>query len=371
MKPIRILCVFASLDFGGAETMVMNLYRTIDRSRIQFDFVKMTPQKCAYEDEIISLGGKIFLAPRFKYTNLRAFDTWWDNYFVDHPEYRIIHGHYYTISGLYFRVAKKHGLITIGHSHTAKRRTLKYKIASLLAEKYSDYCLACSVEAARFLFPHRKVGIVRNAIDVEKFIFDSSKRTSIRKQLGINDSIVIGHTGRFNTPKNHSFLIDVFKMIHDRCPETKLLLVGDGSLRSEVESKVIHEGLSSSCIFVGATPRVSDYLSAMDCFFFPSKYEGLGIALVEAQANGLTCIASDRVPAEADVTGNCSFLPLTLDLWCESFFELHFARDDSAAKKVLSSGYDINLTSKQIAEFYLGLNDLFKVNLEDYFMLSP
>lgn len=353
---IRILHVFASLDLGGAETMVMNIYRNIDRSQIQFDFVKMTSKKCAYENEILSLGGKIYLSPRFKYTNLHEFNAWWNNFFDTHKEYKIIHGHYYTICGFYFRIAKKYGLITIGHSHTSKKRTLKYKIASIAAERFSDYCLACSSDAARFLFPHRDVRIIKNAIEIKRFTFSSSARARIRKELEIDDDcVVIGHTGRFVSPKNHFFLLDVFKIINEKLSNTRLLLIGDGPLRSEIEDTIRSNHLTDCCFLVGAKQNVADYLSAMDVFFFPSLFEGLGIALIEAQVSGLHCLASKGVPKSADVTGNCIFLELSEKKWVDAFAKMEKRHDENAWQSASNAGYDISLSAKMLETFYIKL----------------
>ena len=154
--PIRVLCVFSLLDRGGAESMCMNLFRNIDRNLVQFDFVKHTSKTCDFEKEIRNLGGRIYEAPQYKIYNHFAYCEWWDRFFKKHPEYKIVHGHYYTTSPIYFKVAKKNNRITIGHSHSS---SIDGKIKELLirnVQKYSDYCFACSNEAGKWLFPDRK-----------------------------------------------------------------------------------------------------------------------------------------------------------------------------------------------------------------------
>ena len=184
--PIRILCVLAVLDRGGAETMCMNLYRQIDRAKVQFDFVKHTSSKGAYEDEIRSLGGRIFEAPRYKLYNIFQYKKWWRAFFKVHPEYKIIHGHFFTISNVYFKVAHEFGLHTIGHSHSEKANyhSLKYwlkKQSIRWIEKESDTCFACSQAAGEYLFPHKTFKVIHNALDSKKFAWNEAEAVAVRR----------------------------------------------------------------------------------------------------------------------------------------------------------------------------------------------
>ena len=353
-KPIRVLCVFASLDRGGAETMVMSVYRKIDRDKVQFDFVKMVQNECAYEKEIKALGGQVFFCPRLDYFNYFKFRRWWVDFFSNHRDYKIIHCHFFTVAGFVFPIARRFGLTTICHSHIAKkRRHPLHFVCSILAQATSDYCLACSKDAGDYFFPKRKDVIeVKNGIDTIAFKFDSELRDDMRLKLGLTDKYIIGHIGRFHEQKNHQFLIDLFSHIHQREPNSVLLLLGDGPLRPEMEAKAIAFGLEDCVYFAGVQSQVPRYLNAMDLFLFPSKYEGLGIALVEAQCNGLPCIVSNTVPQEANVTGKCIYLDLDLDEWCSIIQGQTLSRDDDEYKLVKAVGYDINDVTSWLEDFY-------------------
>lgn len=372
-QTIRILHVFASLDRGGAETFVMNLYRHIDRSIVQFDFIKMVDATCSYEEEIHSLGGKVYLCPKPHGSNVLSFRRWWNTFFAEHHEYHVIHVHFFTVAGIFLDIAKKNGVITICHSHNAsnnKTSTLIVRVMSWLAERNADYCFACSTSAGGFFFPHRKYFVINNAIDVGRYQFDPVARNAKRKELRIcDDDIVIGHVGRFDKQKNHFFLLRCFSLIHSTFPHTKLLLVGDGELQSQIKFVASELGLSNSIIFTGVSSEVPNLLSAMDVFMFPSFFEGLGIALVEAQANGLHCIASTGVPVTADLTGNCIFLDLDEKLWKDTFLAVEKSHSTNAWMSVMRAGYDINVSAKSIQEFYLCIaqeKTRFTIDSENY-----
>lgn len=359
-KPIRVLCVFASLDRGGAETMAMNVYRKIDREKVQFDFVKMVQKECAYEREIEALGGQVFLCPRLEYFNYFKFRRWWVDFFSNHRDYKIIHCHFFTVAGFVFPIARRFGLATICHSHTAKkRRHPMHFVCSILAQATSDYCLACSKDAGDYFFPKRKDDVieVKNGIDTITFKFDSELRNDMRLKLGLTDKYIIGHIGRFHEAKNHQFLIDLFSHIHQKKPNSVLLLLGDGPLRPEMEAKANALGLGKCVHFLGVQTQVHRYLNAMDLFLFPSKYEGFPVALVEAQCNGMHCIASDTVSKECNITGNVDFVPLIEDKWIDAILKLKEERDLQAPYKIKSAGFDIMETARHLQEFYMELSE--------------
>ena len=360
-KPLRVLCVFSSLDRGGAESMCMNLYRHIDRSKVQFDFVKHTHSKGAFEDEIIALGGRIFEVPKYKVYNHISYCFWWKKHLKKHKEHRIIHGHFFTIAPIYFKVAKKFYCKTISHSHctldnnmTIARRIKKYILSYI--EIYSDYCFACGQDAGEWLYPHRKFKVINNAIDTESFVFSEEKRAEIRKEFGIGNELVIGHVGNFAPVKNHRFLVDVFKIIHDKNPNSKLIMVG-GNDRSFIENKVNSLCLSDAVIFTGVRNDIADVLQAFDVFAFPSISEGLPVTVVEAQATGLKCFISDAVTKEVDLTGRCEFLSINDPmLWAEKILSSDLTKVDTSSK-IKEAGYDIKTTAKQIERFYLKLSE--------------
>jgi glycosyltransferase involved in cell wall biosynthesis len=362
-QPIRVLCVFAGLDRGGAESMCMNLYRKIDREKVQFDFVKHTATIGAFEEEIKALGGRIYEAPQYKIYNHIKYCTWWKKHLINHPEHKIIHGHYFTISKVYFKVAKEIGRITIGHSHSTKsnkvnlRRMLQICIMKNI-ERYTDYAFACSQKAGEWLFPNMKFEILNNAIDTKKFVFDEAKREKIRNELGINDEcFVVGTVGRLTYPKNPLGIIDIFHEIKMRNENSLLLWVGDGELRTEIEEKIKKDALEKDIMMLGVCNNVNNLMQAMDIFILPSNYEGLPVVLIEAQAAGLPCIGSACITDEVDITGDCRFVDRDdINAWAENALELRNFKRKNNYKSILDAGYDIHSTAQWIQAFYLSID---------------
>ncbi|WP_336765780.1 glycosyltransferase family 1 protein [Paenibacillus sp. USHLN196] len=364
-KPIRILHVLGRLNRGGAETMVMNLYRNIDRSRVQFDFIIHTSDKCDYDDEILSLGGIIHHIPQFNGKNYLQYKKAWHRFFKSHPEYKIIHGHVRSTASIYLWIAKKYELITIAHSHSTSsgrgisafvKNTLQYPIRYI-----ADYLFACSKSAGQWLFGENVIKksnfiILKNAIDSQKYIYNQNNRMKIRKELEIEDKFVIGHVGRFNVSKNHELLINIFNVVHKRNNNSILLMVGDGELRPDIEKKVNDLGLIDAVIFLGVRSDIPELLQAMDLFLFPSLFEGLGIAAIEAQAAGLQCLVSSSIPEEAFITDLILSLPLTssIDEWAErTISHSNKSSRGSMTEEVKSSGYDIHYTVQSAQKFYI------------------
>ena len=194
---------------------------------------------------------------------------------------------------------------------------------------------------------------MNNAIDTQRYIFDSDTRERMRKEMELEDSFVIGHIGRFNYQKNHEFLIDIFNEISKKEPKARLLLVGDGNLRPEIESKITRFGISDKVIMTGVRSDVPDLLQAMDCFVFPSHYEGLPVTVVESQAAGLKCFISEAVTREVDITGRCEFLHIDNPKgWADKILSCNLKKVDTY-EQIKAAGYDINTTAKQLQKFYL------------------
>ena len=365
--PIRILCVFSTLDRGGAETMAMSLFRKINRDKVIFDFVKHTRNKGAYEDEIRELGGKIFEAPRYRGVNHIQYVRWWRSFLKAHPEYLIVHGHYFTISSVYFSAAHKENRITIGHSHCTDvaKDQISHPFAHWLAnklligriEKNSDYCMACSIDAGNWIFKNKGFKVLNNAIEVEKFKSNYDVGLEVREELNLGSCFVIGNVSRFNIQKNPFGTLEIFRLVHQRRTNCKLLWAGDGPLREKVQKKAVEYGLMDDIIFTGSRSDVHRLLQAMDVFIFPSFFEGLGIAAVEAQAAGVTTICSTAIPNDVAVTDRCFFLPLDqLDMWADEICQLGaLQKHRDMTDRIKRSGYDINDTSKWLQEFYVSL----------------
>lgn len=358
-EPIRILCVFSSLDRGGAESMCMNLYRHIDRSKVQFDFVKHAHSVGAFEEEIYSLGGRIFEAPRYKIYNHIDYCQWWRHHLKQHPEHKIVHGHFFGISSVFFSVAKKMDRITVGHSHCTpsveggiKTRFKRHLISKI--ESCSDYCFACSTPAGQWVFPHKPFTVLNNAIDTQQFTYSSEVRERVRSAFGLGDALVLGTVGRIVYQKNPMGVIEIFRAVKQRRSDAKLLWVGELFMRTEVETKLREYDLEDSVIFTGVRSDVNELYQAMDVFIFPSNYEGLGIVAVEAQNAGLPTFCSDQVPEEAKLTDLCHFLPLgDYDKWANAILTTDLSHRRDTMQEIIDAGYDIHATSKWLEEFYL------------------
>lgn len=360
-QPIRILCVFSRLDCGGAETMCMNLYRQIDRSKVQFDFIKHTPSIGAFEEEILALGGQIYEAPQYVISNHISYQKWWSDHLQAHPEHQIVHGHFFTISPIYFSVARKLNRITIGHSHATEqqKKGLKTKLKKCIqkhTEEYSDYCFACGYDAGKWLFPHKEFTVLNNAVDTDRFAFNQLSREHLRTEFGLENAFLVGTIGRITPQKNPDGMVEIVKSICTKRDDARFLWVGTGELEDEAKAQVRAEGLEEKVIFTGVRSDIPEILSAIDAFILPSIFEGLPVVLVEAQAAGLTCFCSEAVTEEADITGLCHFLPLGQpDLWAEKILSADLTRKDTR-QAICDAGYDIHTTAQWLQDFYLNLS---------------
>ena len=289
---------------NGVESVIMNYYRHLDHSKVQFDFICDEDSTRIPYDEIKKLGGRVFLVP--KYQNLPKYLKALEKLFKEN-QYRIVHSNLSTLSVFPLYIAKKVGVpIRIAHSHSTSnpkewKRNLIKNILRPFSKRYATDYFACSEIAGRYLFGNKafdqgKVKIIHNAIDIEKFKFDEVARKKLRKEFGIKDStVVIGHVGRFVQQKNHTFLVDVFKEYHKKNPDSKLLLVGSGPLENEIKKKVEKFGLKDFVLFLGQRDDINKLYSVMDVFCLPSLYEGLPVVGVEAQVAGLPCVFSDKI----------------------------------------------------------------------------
>jgi glycosyltransferase involved in cell wall biosynthesis len=360
---IRVLQVLASLDRGGAESMIMNIYRNIDRNKIQFDFVVNEREtEYAYEVEIRELGGRIYHMPSYKIANYFTYKRAWKRLLCEHPEWSIVHGHHTSPAFIYLTVANSLNRVTIAHSHTAGgERSLKSrtKVLTRYPLRYiADHLFACSSSAAKWMFGMHSASasIVNNSIDTHKFVFNEVVRKDIREKFKIDNQFVIGHVGSFQTPKNHNFLIDIFKAIHERNIKTVLILVGDGDLRQSIERKVAQLGLSDSVIFTGIRSDIPNLLQAFDVFLFPSLYEGLPVTLIEAQAAGLKIIASDSITDEVKLTDLIEIVSLKQsgEYWAEKVLQYaNGYKRRNTSKEICRAGYDAQENTKLLERFYI------------------
>jgi glycosyltransferase involved in cell wall biosynthesis len=359
---IRVLHVLGGLDRGGAETMVMNLYRAIDKTQIQFDFIVHNEKKQAYTDEILSLGGRIFHFPAFNGFNYFKMKKLWTQFFINHPEYKILHSHIRSYASLYLPIAKKAGLKTIIHSHSTSNgkglSSVVKRIMQYPLRWQADYFFGCSKEAGTWLFGSKVVSslkfhILQNAIDTELYKFNPKTRKEYREKLGLGDKKTFINVGRFHPAKNHPFLLNVFAEIHKFDPNTVLLLVGDGPLRQAIEKQIISLGLQNEVVLLGSRSDVPKLLQAADCFLFPSVWEGLPVTVVEAQAAGLPCFVSANITKEVHVSELVKFLPIDngVDFWVDSISHITTDRKN-VVDQIKKAGFDIQYTAKELANFY-------------------
>lgn len=359
--------MIGSLKVGGSQAMIMNIYRNIDREKIQFDFIIDHTDKMDYADEIKALGGKIYTMPTFKGKNILEVKRAWNEFFKAHPEYKIIHSHVRSYASVYLSIAKKYGLKTISHSHSTSngtgiasvvKKTLQYPLRYI-----ADYCFGCSEISGEWLFGRKVVDsdryfMLKNAVDTKKFRYDETVRNEIRSEFNLGDEFIFGHVGRFNVPKNHEFLLEIFKAIHNVMPNSKLMLVGYGELQEYIENKIKALKLEDSVIMTGLRTDVPDLLLAMDAFLFPSKWEGLPVTLVEAQASGLHCFVSDTVTRDVEVSELIDYLPIDkgADVWVKKVQNTDLTRKDVVCD-IVNAGFDIEASSKWLTEFYEKLHN--------------
>lgn len=358
MKQRRVLQVVTHMNRGGLETMLMNYYRHIDRDCIQFDFLTHREYDGDYGEEIKSLGGIIYHLPRlnpFSYRYKKALDK----FLEEHPEYQVIHVHQDCMSSVILKAAKKRGIkVRIAHSHSSSQdKNFKYLIKFVWMRsipKYATDLMACGKEAGEWMFRGADFHILNNAIDANLYRVDIEKRNVQRKHIGINDAeILIGHVGRFSYPKNHEFLLDVFYQIQ-KIREAKLILVGDGELRNEIEDKIRKLGLEDKVILTGLRSDVADLMQAMDVFVFPSHYEGLPVTLVEAQASGLPCLISDKVPIECKKTDLVQQVSLEKDAktWADLVIQTVGMERKDTYEAIKNSGFDIVENANWLQNYY-------------------
>lgn len=311
-EPIRVLQVLGGTGLGGAESRVMDLYRHVDRTKVQFDFAVHSAERKHFDDEIESLGGRIYRLPRFKVYNWIAYRKAWKRLFAEHQEYVCVHGHMTSTAAIYLPIAKKAGVLrTVAHARSAGVDSGPKGVLTRLLRKNlwkrTDFCFACSALAGEAVFGKKAcskgtVHVIPNAIALKKFAYDPAMRGSMRKQLGLTDRFVVGHVGRFNPMKNHAFLLDVFAAVCEKRQDAELLLLGEGSGMEAAKQKAKELGISQKVHFMGNRANAEDYYQAMDVFVFPSLYEGMPGTILEAQAAGLPCLMADTITREAAVT---------------------------------------------------------------------
>lgn len=360
---IRILQCVNDMHRAGLETMLMNYYRNIDRSEIQFDFLTHRPYRSDYDDEIESLGGKVYYAPRLYPQNYIAYFKWMKKFFSEHPEYKIVHSHIDTMSFLPLLAAKRAKVpYRIAHSHnTAIDKDFKYILKQIFRvgiNYVANRRLACGEEAGKFLFGrNQSFDIICNAVDASKFKYSKEIRDEKRKALGIANEYVIGHIGRFSYQKNHNFLIEIFNALLKIEPNARLLLVGVGEKESEIKKKVKDLFIEDKVDFLENRADVSELYQAMDVFVLPSFFEGIPVVGVEAQFSDLPCIFSNKTPVEVAFNKKCSFIGLddSIDTWISEILKHRNDIREAEKPNIVNTEYDIKHAYRRLTEYYRNL----------------
>ena len=362
-QPIRVLVLDTVMDRGGAETMIMNYYRQIDRSKIQFDFLVNRPYEAAYEKEIQELGGKIFrmcpLYPQY----FGRYKKEVREFLKAHPEYQIIHSNLEERSYFALKEAKKLNIpVRISHSHNAPRgfdlkSIIRYYFRANLKPQVT-HMFTCGEEAGIWLYGKKQqdhVIMMNNAIDAKLYQYHPAVEEEMRKELGLEGKFVIGHVGRFFPQKNHTFLIEIFAKVYQQNKNAVLLLVGGGELETEMKAKVEELNLTEVVKFLGVRSDIHRLMQAFDVFILPSLFEGFPVTMVEAQAAGLPCIISDQVPPQCAITDNVEIISLqqSPQQWAERLLTYQNTKKQNTYETIVKQNIDIKANAHWLQQFYL------------------
>lgn len=363
-KPIHVLQVLGRLDVGGVESRQMDLLRSLDTTRVQFDFMIHTKDHCVYEEEAKSLGAKIYNVPRFKFYNIFQYKKAWNSFFKEHPEIKAVHGHMTSTAGIYLPIAKKYGCYTIAHVRSAGvDKGLKGVLTKLLRKGLVNKCdqpIACSKLAGINVYGKKaveenRVIIFNNAIEADKFEYNTIKREEIRKQYNIKENeYLVGHVGRLYPPKNHYYMLEILQELKKTDTNVRLMFVGEGQMEAELKAKAEELGITDKLIFAGRHSNVEDYYSAFDFFILPSFYEGLPGSVIEAMASGLHGMISDRVTKECLITD--LFTQMSIDVpaseWAKEILKYKNVERKSHVEEIKKQGFDIKEQIKWLENYY-------------------
>ena len=367
---LRVLHSVSNMARAGIETMLMNYYREMDRDRIQFDFLANKPDPGEYDDEIRSMGGRVFVSPGLNPLHFPRYRRYGADLLRDNPDIRIVHAHNEAMGYYAIRSARDAGIrVRIAHAHNTQiihdyKYPLKLACKQLLPGAATDYW-SCGRDAGIYYYGKKRWNasgfILHNAIDTERFGFRPEARERKRKQLGLQDCLVIGHVGRFNIQKNHSRLLDIFAETLKTVPEARLVMIGTGELEQDMKEKARAIGIQNQTYFPGQMADVSEWYQAMDCFVLPSLFEGLPVVGIEAQTAGLPCVFSDRVTEEALLSPETRRISLKADNadWAREIAAAGRTKTDRirGLEMVRRAGYDIHTEARKLQELYLEMAD--------------
>ncbi len=363
---LRVLHSVSNMARAGIETMLMNYYREIDRTQIQFDFLANKPVPGEYDEEILGMGGRVFVSPGLNPLRFPQYKRFVAALLRENPDIGIVHAHNEAMGYYALQSAKDAGLpVRIAHAHNTQiirdyKYPLKLVCKQLLPGAATD-CWSCGRDAGIYYYGEKRWKesgfILHNAIDCSRFAFRPETRESLRRSRGLENCFVLGHVGRFNVQKNHSRLLDIFAALVKAAPEARLALIGTGELEQSVREKARALGLEDKVLFLGQMADVSPWYQAMDCFVLPSLFEGLPVVGIEAQAAGLPCVFSERVTDEVLLSPLARRVSLEADdaAWAEAILAAGRADADRSrgADTVRLAGYDIRTEARRLQEIYL------------------
>lgn len=364
---IRVLHILDSMNRGGIETTLMNIFRKIDKDKVVFDFLLQTDKKCDYSDEIEELGGKIYsVIPRKKgiLKNKKELES----FFATHKEYKIVHMHVGSLTyTMPLRIAKKYSVpIRIIHSRNTREGGHKiHKYMHLFNKIFigniaTDF-FACSDLAGKWLYPKKiinssKYKIINNGIATEKFIYSEDVRKKIRKELKCENKLILVNVGRLHPQKNHMFLLEIFGELIKVNKQSMMYLIGDGKLRADIENKIKQMNLEKNIILLGKRENIYDLLQGMDIFVMPSFYEGLPGSVIEAQGAGLPCVISDTITKEVEITDLVNYLSINENpkVWSEKILEVvKTSKRRNTQREIKNACFDMEQIANDLQVYYL------------------
>jgi glycosyltransferase involved in cell wall biosynthesis len=365
-KMLRVLHSVSNMARAGIETMLMNYYREIDRSRIQFDFLANKPAPGEYDEEIRAMGGRVFVSPGLNPLRFPKYKRYMADLLRGSPDIGIVHAHNEAMGYYALQSAKDAGIrVRIAHAHNTRiirdyKYPLKLICKRLLPGAATDYW-SCGRDAGIYYYGEKRWNesgfILRNAIDTSRFAFCPEARRRIRQQYGLEECFVIGHVGRFNVQKNHSRLLDIFAQTARALPSARLVMIGTGELEQSMKEKAHALGIEDRTLFPGQMADVSGWYQAMDCFVLPSLFEGLPVVGIEAQASGLPCVFSDRVTDEVLLSPQARRISLRADdaVWADAVMAASRADTDRSRGSAVTrqAGYDIHEEARKLQKIYL------------------
>jgi glycosyltransferase involved in cell wall biosynthesis len=366
-QKIKILIVYGGImQYGGIEAFIMNYFRNLDLSKFQIDFVQHGVGNGVYDSEILNKNSKIFYVPtrsRHPIGNIKELKK-----IMQSSNYDIVYSHMDAANYYALKIAKQCKVsCRISHSHNTQYLTnniLKKMILSIVKQfipKYATHLLACSQMAGRWLYSRNAFDVIPNAIDFNKYQYSERMRKDIRESLNITDDVfVIGHIGRFEYQKNHEYIIKIFQDVFNQRSNSILVLVGIGTNYSNIQKMVNDLGLQENVRFLGKRSDIQAILSAVDCFILPSRFEGLPLVLVEAQASGLPCFASKGVSAESNILGLVRYIDInqSSSVWAEKILAEDMQRTLFSREEFIKTGYEITDATKKLERLFLGCKSI-------------